>query len=136
MGRTMILLCSLALVAACGSPRSEEVAEPPEDQDTPAAPVASSGEASIEATVVAQLNEMCEENWCAGEFHYEFLTLECGESTCELLFRAERGSEKFEDSVVFAHDAPLLDGGDLEAGYWERINDAISDEWEPAQDAG
>lgn len=136
MGRRMILLCSLALIAACGSPRGDEVEMPPEDQDTPAAPVASGGEASIEATVVAQLNEMCEENWCAGEFRYEFLTLECTESTCELFFRAQRGSDEFADSVVFDYDAPLLDEGDLEAGYWERINDAISDEWEPAQDAG
>jgi len=129
-----VILLSFALLAACGSPASEQVAMAPDDESTAAAPMDSGSGGDTEATVVAQLNDMCDENWCAGEFDYEFLTLECGESTCELFFRAERGGEAFEDSVVFDYDTPLLDEGDLEAGYWERINDAISDEWEPAHE--
>ncbi len=126
-------LC-LALVLACGGPATEEVdvAEEGESASVPAA-ASSSGP---EAAVVAQLNEMCEENWCDGPFDYEFLALECGESSCELFFRAERDGERFEDSVVFDYDEPLLDEGELEAGYWERITDALLDEWEPAQEAG
>jgi len=106
----------------------------PDEIGAPAAPAASRRGADPEATVVAQLNEMCEENWCDGPFDYEFQTLECGAATCELFFAAERDGEDFEDSVIFDYDEPLLDEGELEAGYWERITNALLDEWEPAQD--
>ncbi len=79
---------------------------------------------------------MCEENWCDGPFDYEFLALECAESSCELFFQAEHDGGELEDSVLFAYDEPLLVDGELEAGYWERITDALLDEWEPAQEAG
>ena len=86
---------------------------------------------SEQAAVIAELNETCEENWCYGEFDYEFLTITCNDMTCELFFRATRGDEEFNDSVKFRYDKPLVDDGYLESGNWERVNDAISDGWEP-----
>jgi hypothetical protein len=127
----LILLVCAVLAVGCGASGEDMRADIPDEssRDTPV-----SGQ-SDEAAVLAELNETCEENWCYGEFDYEFLALECGESTCELFFRAERGGEELEDSVVFEYDEPLVEDGYLEAGNWERVNDAISDGWEPAQNA-
>ena len=133
MAKTMFLILCVALASACGGPAGEEPMVASEEESPPATPAS---EQSEEAIVLAELNETCGENWCYGEFDYEFLDLVCGESTCELFFRAERDGEEFEDSVVFEYDKPLVDDGYLEAGNWERVNDAIVDQWEPAHGVG
>lgn len=128
MRRKTILLLCLAVALACGGPAVEETEMAPDEES---APPAAASKQSPEATVLAELNETCAENWCYGDFNYDFLELECGNETCELFFRAERGSEEFEDSLVFEYDQPLVDEDYLEAGNWERVNDAITG-WEEA----
>ena len=131
-GKTVLVVC-LVLAVACGGPAVEEEGMVSEDERPHSAAASDQGP---EAAVLTELNETCEENWCYGEFDYEFYALECGESTCELFFRAERNGEEFDDSVVFEYDQPLVEDGYLEAGNWERVNDAITDEWELAHSEG
>ena len=137
MTKELTFVLCVALALACGGPSAEEPASMDDEamSEEAAAPPRAVGELSAEEIVLAELNETCAENWCYGEFDYEVLSLECGETTCELFFRAERDGEVFEDSVVFEYDQPLVDDGYLESGNWERVNDAISDEWEPAHSA-
>ena len=127
----MVIICLFSILSvSCGASNDEEAAATSGQESSSASTVGSKGD---EAAVIAELNETCEENWCAGEFNYKFLSIKCNETTCELSFLAERRGKKFEDSVVFEYDQPLVDDGYLEAGNWERVSDAISDEWEPAQ---
>ncbi len=94
---------------------------------------AGEGAAGAEADAVAQLNEMCPENWCMGDYQYEFLEIACAGASCTLSFTAERDGESLDGTVELDYDEPLIDEfGDLEPGYFERVTDAL-DEWESAQ---
>ena len=85
-----------------------------------------------ETQVVRHLTEMCDENWCAGDFQYVFRTLVCEGSRCTLAFSARRSGQRFQDEIVFDFDTPLLDEyGDMDPTYWERVTDALAD-WEEA----
>lgn len=127
----------LLLALACGSPETGQQ-EASADEATPPGgePEATEAAGGPEEQALAQLNEMCPENWCAGDFQYQFQSLVCEGEECTLGFHAERDGEEFQDSVRFAYDAPLVDEfGDLDATYWERVNDALTEEWEPTQGA-
>lgn len=137
---SVLVICGV-LAAACGAPSGDESATATDETQATIETEAERGSSPAasdqgpEAMVLVELNETCEENWCYGEFDYEFLALECAETNCQLFFRAERDDETFDDSVVFEYDQPLVEDGYLEAGNWERVNDAITD-WELAQGAG
>ena len=127
----LLILCLFSLLSvSCDGYNNEEAAATAGHGRSSTPSVISN---SDEAAVIAELNETCEENWCAGEFQYEFLSVKCNETTCELFFLAKRNGSKFEDSVVFEYDQPLVLDGYLEAGNWERLSDALADDWEPRQ---
>ncbi len=85
---------------------------------------------SAEAGTIAQLNEACPENWCAGDYQYSFRTISCASGTCTLSFTAEHEGEQVEGAIRFDFDVPLLDEyGDLDVSYFERVTDEL-DVWE------
>ncbi len=132
---TLIAVGGLFLaLAACGggeAPEGEESAAAAEEAYAPATTGAVAE--SPEASAVAQLNEMCPDNWCMGDYRYRFETLTCGEASCTLGFTAEGAGGSRQGSVDVEFDLPLVDEfGDLEVSYFERVTDAL-DEWEPAQ---
>ncbi len=124
MMRFAIILGTL-LVAGCSYQDQQPAAG--EEQ---AAQEGSVAPDSQEAGAVAQLNEACPENWCAGDYEYTFETISCAGVSCSLSFKAERDGETFEGSIRFEFDDPLLDEfGDLDASYFERVSDQL-DIWE------
>lgn len=129
---TYAILSAMVLVfAACG-PAPEESAEAPPLEDA-FEEVADAGIVSAEAEAVSQLNDMCPENWCMGDYQYEFAEIVCAGASCTLTFTAEGGGESHDGAVELDYDEPLIDEfGDLEPGYFERVTDAL-DEWEIAQ---
>ncbi len=129
------ILGILILAAACApsqAPEGSGEMEPAEAAYEETGVEGAAG-ASAEADAVAQLNEFCPENWCMGDYQYQFEEIVCAEASCTLSFTAERDGEAMAGSVEFDYDVPLIDEfGDLEAGYFERVTDAL-DEWESAQ---
>lgn len=140
MRTTTSILGMVLLLAACApSPAPEEsgegapMEEMEEGYEEAYEEAAGEGAPGAEEDAVSQLNEMCPENWCLGDFQYEFLEIACAGASCTLGFTAERDGESLDGTVALDYDEPLIDEfGDLEPGYFERVTDAL-DEWESAQ---
>lgn len=131
--RTAYAILAVALLVACApSPAPEESGEST-PMEQPYEEAGGGGTMGAEANTISQLNAMCPENWCMGDYQYEFARIACAGASCTLTFTAEGGGMSYDGTVEFDYDEPLIDEfGDLEAGYFERVTDML-DEWERAQ---
>lgn len=128
--RTAYAILGIALLFAGCAP-----SQAPEESGETAVieEAASEGETSAETEAVSQLNATCPENWCMGDYQYEFQRIACVGANCTLTFTAERDGESHGGVLTLDYDEPLIDEfDDLEVSYFERVTDAL-DEWESAQ---
>lgn len=133
MRKTFAILGMVLLFAACAPSQAPEESRETAPIEEASEEVAGEGATGAEAAAISQLNDMCPENWCMGDYQYEFTQIACTGASCTLTFAAERRGESYDGAVEFDYDEPLIDEfGDLEAGYFERVTDAL-DEWESSQ---
>ena len=133
MRTTCAVLGMVLLLAACAPSQAPEESGETAPMGEAYEEAVSGGTLSAEADAVSQLNAMCPENWCMGDYQYQFARIDCTEASCTLTFTAEREGKSYDGTAEFDYDEPLIDEfGDLEAGYFERVTDTL-DEWESAQ---
>lgn len=136
MRTTYAILGVALLLAACAPSEAPEETGETASMEEAYEEAAVEGKGSAEAEAVSQLNAMCPENWCMGDYQYKFAAIACAGASCTLTFTAERDGDSYDGTAGFDYDEPLIDEfGDLEAGYFERVTDAL-DEWESTQAGG
>ncbi len=78
--------------------------------------------------IVENLNEICPDTHCEGEFNWEFKTFACEEKKCTLSFVAtgHTNKKKHEDKITFEYDGEVLDADRVETDtFTEKLNEAI-----------
>ena len=127
MKNMSILLVCIFICACCkenSEPKNEEAAAPP--------PVKQWKLSEEDAkAVLMDLNELCPDSWCEGEFDYKFTGLTCEKQTkCRLFFTAKKheGGKPIDahvdisgfDKVMDTEGTGMFDGTMMEAlAKWE-----------------
>ena len=115
---------ALAL-ASCSKPSAEKAAAP-----TPPLPPDKLN------LVLAELNELCIDLWCEGDYDFTFRKLECSsETACTLSFEAahdETGRSTMASLALTGFGAILDSEGYPTETFENAVNDAIA-EWETKQ---
>lgn len=75
--------------------------------------------------LVAEMNELCPDTWCEGEFDFKFKSIDCQPKKCKLAFNAKKHGAKAaqDDSIEIAYEGAILDAKGDETDPW---NDALT----------
>ncbi len=153
--KSLACLVAIAALAACDKGKKSEPSAAPTATTKAAATASASAAASASPSakpaekkgvtgaaitadqakaVIKEMNELCPDTWCEGEFQWTFKTLECQPKKCKLSFSAKKEKAKAaqDDAIEIAYDGEILDAsGSMTDPFQEALNKAI-DAWETA----
>ena len=130
MKNAIILIACISLGVSC-----QKTSQPPKEEAAPAPPVKQWKFSEEDAkAVLADLNELCPDSWCEGEFDYNFTRLTCEkQNKCRLFFTAKKheGGKPIDTHVDLSgfDKVPDIKGT---GAFDEALMEALS-KWEESQ---
>lgn len=130
MKNAIILITCISLSVCC-----QKTSPPQKEEAVPAPPVKQwkLSEADAKA-VLMDLNELCPDSWCEGDFDYKFTKLTCEQQNkCRLFFTAKKheGGKPVDTHVDLSGFDKVLDTEGTGA-FDEALSEALV-EWEESQ---